>query len=69
MFSSCIHQHRMWKAMEAMQPLVEKLNEGWMFDLINPHNEVRRLMNKMYLCFSKCLDYQDRLTVKIENEM
>ena len=63
---SCVHEHRMWKAMESLKPLVERLNHGYIFNIMDENNEIKTLMNKMYLCFSKCLDYQDELTVKLE---
>jgi len=56
----------MWKAMEAMEPLVRRLNEGYIFNFADHHNEIKTLMNKMYLCFSRTLDYKDALVVKIE---
>ena len=54
----CIHQDRMIKAYESMKPLIEKLNHGWFFNLQDDHNEVKELMEKIFLCFGKCLDME-----------
>lgn len=65
---SCIHQERMYKAFESMEVLMRRFQNGWVYDFMNEQNEVRKSMEKIYLCFSKCLEIENDITIKLKEK-
>ena len=62
----CIHHNKLFCIYEKLEELVIKLNQGNIYNLMDEHNELKILIEKLYLSAAKNFDSEDIVKKKME---
>ena len=62
----CIHANKLFCIYGKIEEIVQKLSRGYIYNLMDEHNELKELMERLYLSCAASFDEKDIAIKKLE---